>query len=152
MVIARLSQPDAADLFRIESPIDDIEAELRSIRQRREELVDLVADGVLSAGLARPRLVALADLVADGVLTAGVARPRLVALAEQMAVLEARRAPGAISFDQTVGPEDVWAAWTMPQRREVLRVLFSKIALRHTGGRGGPRADPTRLELEWARD
>ncbi len=86
VVIARLSQPDAADPFRVESATDDIEAELRSIRQRREELADLVADGVLSAGLARPRLVALA---------------------EQMAVLEARRAPGAVSFDQTVRPEDV---------------------------------------------
>ena len=41
--------------------------------------------------------------------------------------------------------------WTMTQRRELLRLLFAGIAVKHVGYRNGPRVDPGRLVLTWAR-
>lgn len=39
----------------------------------------------------------------------------------------------------------------MTQRRELLRLLFANIAVKHVGYRNGPRVDPGRLVLTWAR-
>ena len=44
-----------------------------------------------------------------------------------------------------------WSAWTMTQRRELLRLLFTGIAVKHVGYRNGPRVDPGRLLITWAR-
>ena len=38
----------------------------------------------------------------------------------------------------------------MVQRREVLRVLFETIAIKHVGFGGGPRLSPDRFLIEWA--
>ena len=45
----------------------------------------------------------------------------------------------------------VRAAWTTTQRRELLRLLFAGIAIKHVGYRNGPRVDPGRLVITWAR-
>jgi len=36
------------------------------------------------------------------------------------------------------------------QRRELLRLLFAGIAVKHVGYRNGPRVDPGRLLITWA--
>jgi len=50
-----------------------------------------------------------------------------------------------------VDPQVAWSAWTMTQRRELLRLLFAGIAVKPVGCRYGPRVDPWRLVITWAR-
>jgi len=128
VVLRRLARPDAADLF---VPHDNVDttAEMTELRQRREDL------GVL---------------VADGLLTASNARPKLTAIAERLAAIEAARTPARVDLALMIDPERVWGSSTMPQRREVLRVLLESVTLRHVGPAGGPRADPTRISIQWA--
>ncbi|MBW3609451.1 MAG: hypothetical protein KY463_14110, partial [Actinobacteria bacterium] len=89
----------------------------------------------------------LAELVADGLLPASNARPRLTAIAERLAKLEAESTPARLDPQVLVHPRQVWESWSMPQRREALRVLLDKVTLRHVGPGGGPRADPTRVRI-----
>ncbi len=128
VLLRRLARADAAELF-VPSAGADATAEMTELRQRREDL---------------------GGLVADGLLTASDARPKLAAIAERLAEIEAARTPAKINPALLVNPERVWVASTMPQRREALRVLFATITVRHVGPGGGPRADPTRLDLTWA--
>ncbi len=129
LVIRRLGQPDAVDLFQVRRDTTAIDTEIQELRQRREEL---------------------ADLVAEGLLTASAVRPRLSALAERLGALEAARSPTSIDPEAFVRPGAAWEAWTMTQRREVLRLLFAGLAVRHVGHRNGSRFNPERLQLEWA--
>ncbi len=128
-MLRRLAQPDAASL--VQPPQNtDTAAEMAELRQRRDQL---------------------AGLVGDGLLTASNARPRLEAIAERLAKLEAETIPAKIDPRVWLQPRQTWQAWTMPQRREALRVLLEKVTLRHVGPGGGPRADPTRVNLVWAK-
>ena len=129
LVLSRLRQPDAADLFRPRQDRSDAEGEIAQLRQRREEL---------------------ADLVAGGLLTALTVRPRLTDIAERLQLLERAQETTPVDPRLFVEPDDVWSNWTMPQRREALRILFTTITVRHVGPRGGPRADPTRVAVSWA--
>jgi len=91
--------------------------------------------------------VAYGDLAADGTLTAVESRPRLERLREQLDALELSRSPAPFGPEVLVDPEAVWSAWTVTQRRELLRLLFAGIAIKHVGYRNGPRVDPGRLVL-----
>jgi len=126
--LERLSRPDAVDLFHFERKASDLRAEIDSLFTRREEI---------------------AELVAEGLLTAAGARPQLAKILDRLTFLEAQKTPPVIDPEAFVRPAKVWEAWTIPQRREVLRLLFSQIAIRHVGQRNGPRADPDRFVLEW---
>src|ERR1035437_4345485 len=53
-------------------------------------------------------------------------------------------------MEAMVDPAAAWSAWTMTQRRELLRLLFAGIAIKHVGYRNGPRVDPGRLVLTCA--
>jgi len=129
LVIRRLGQPDAVDLFQVRQDTTALEREIEELRQRREEL---------------------AELVAEGLLTASEVRPRLSALAERLGALEGDRSTAAIDPRAFVQPGAVWQAWTVTQRREVLRLLFDRLGVRHVGHRSGSRFNPERLKLEWA--
>ena len=128
VVLERLSRPDAVDLFHFERKASDLRAKIDSLFTRREEI---------------------AELVAEGLLTAAGARPQLAKILDRLTFLEAQKTPPVIDPEAFVRPAKVWEAWTIPQRREVLRLLFSQIAIRHVGQRNGPRADPDRFVLEW---
>jgi site-specific DNA recombinase len=128
VVIERFSQPDAAGLFQRQHNTLDIEVEIKDLFGRREQI---------------------ADLVADGLLTASSARPRLSKILERLAILEAQRGPRTIDPQAFVNPASVWEAWSIVQRRDVLRLLFSRIGIRHVGQRNGPRANPARFVLDW---
>jgi len=130
VVLQRLQQPDAAILLQPQQESGSVEAEMNDLHQRREEL---------------------ADLVADGTLPSSTARPRLARIAERIQQLEAEQAPHAVDPQMFVDPRAVWSAWTMPQRRELLRLLFESITVKHVGQKGGPRADPTRVEVHWSK-
>ncbi|MDP9434337.1 MAG: hypothetical protein M3P93_03735 [Actinomycetota bacterium] len=75
----------------------------------------------------------------------------MAAIAERLAQLEAEALPAKIDAQVLLDPRKTWEAWTMPQRREALRLLLEKVTLRHVGPGGGPRADPSRVGLVWAR-
>ncbi len=128
VVLRRLARPDAAELFVPRGDIDAA-AEVAELRQRREDL---------------------GGLVADGLLTVSDARPKLAIISERLAKIEAARTPAKVDPALLAEPEGVWRSLTMPQRREVLRLLLQSITLRHVGPNGGPRADPTRLSVTWA--
>ncbi len=66
--------------------------------------------------------------------------------------IEDEKTPAPIYEPLLEAPEATWRSWTLPQRRELLRLLFSQITLRHAGNRGGPVADPTRISFTWATD
>jgi len=129
VVLARLAQSDARQVLQPGPDTIALEAEALALRCRREDL---------------------ADLVMDGLLPPAAARPRLAALAERLTAIEAMNTPALIEDDAFVDPRKAWDGWTMPQRRELIRLLFSEVRLRHKGPRQGPRADPTRVELTWA--
>jgi DNA invertase Pin-like site-specific DNA recombinase len=130
LVLHRLSQPDAAELFvsRPEGP--DVRAELARLRAARDDIADLVSDGLL------PRQTA---------------RSRLTELKEQISLLEDQQHQVPVGQEILVSPRKVWAGWNMPQRRAVLRLLFSKLAITHIGPRSGPTVQPNRLKVEWSR-
>jgi len=128
VVLERLSQPDAADLFHAERNLSAIEAEIDDLYARRDEI---------------------ADLVAEGLLTGTIARPRLAGILDRLSILEVQRTPRVIDPKAFVQPASVWAVWSATQKRDVLRVLFSRIAVHHVGQRNGPRADPSRFVLDW---
>lgn len=129
LVLGRLRMADAMNLFRPRHDRSAAETEVASLRLRRDEL---------------------ADLVAEGLLTASSTRPRLVAIAERLRHLQADQDPPRMDPRLLEDPEDVWQKWTMPQRREALRVIFKAVTVHHIGPAGGPRADPTRIRVAWA--
>ena len=130
VVVERLGRPDAATLLRPSEDTQSVEREIEDLRNRRDELADLAADGTLSAA---------------------ESRPRLARLRERLDAIEASRSPTTIPSEALVDPAAAWSAWTMTQRRELLRLLFAGIAIKHVGYRNGPRVDPGRLVLTWAR-
>ena len=122
-------RPDARDLLAPRHDPSELEAQAEALRHRREEI---------------------AALIADGLLPATVARPKLEDIAHQLASIEAARSPVALPPDALIDPATAWDDWSIPQRRDVLRLLFTDITLTHSGHRQGPRADPTRIHVRWA--
>ena len=55
IVLTRLGEPDAEELFRV-TETTNLDEQLLTLRLRRDEIADLVADGLLPAGSARPPL------------------------------------------------------------------------------------------------
>lgn len=129
VILRRLERPDARDLFYAELEPSQRAAEAAELRRRRDEITDLLADGLL---------------------TGSAARPRLEVIAERLTILDAECRPRRVDEALFTTPRSTWTNWTPPQRREVVRILLAKIGLRHAGPRGGPRADPTRIQLTWA--
>lgn len=129
VVMERLRRPDAASLFATTAPQPALDAEAADLRRRRDELMDLVADGLLPGPSARSRLTEIARRLQE---------------------IDSQQAPAAVSKQMLEAPDDTWTTWSPPQRRELLRLLFSSITVAHVGNRGGPVADPTRINLQWA--
>lgn len=131
VLVARLSRPDAVDLF---APTSDdvhaLRAEAVELRDRRDALADLLADGLLSAAKVREQTRVLADrlrAVEDRIAAAGQTSPML-ALAHA---------------------EDVQAAWQrlgVRERREVVETLCS---VRILPAGKGQRFDPATVEVDW---
>jgi site-specific DNA recombinase len=128
LVVARLGDTDANSALRADPENSATETEIEELHRRREEIADMVADGLLSAP---------------------VARSRLVRLSERIAAAERNRGPAMIDPDAFVAPAEAWARWTAVQRRDVLRILFAKIAIRHVGFKNGSRAKAERFVVEW---
>ena len=128
LLIARLGKSDARDLLTPDLPYDQLDKEVEAIALRREEL---------------------ADLVAGGLLPASVARPRLEKINVRLAEIEALRGPGPVTAEELADPGEAWRAWTIVQRRAVLRVLLEHVTVRHGTVHNGPRADLSRVSISW---
>ena len=130
LVIARLSQPDAAMLFT--EPDDDVTATLDAIgdkRSRLEEFYEAAAKGEITpAGLGRIETNLLAEIE----------------------VLESRirryDVPSVV-YELVRGPAERWETLTLEQKREVLRTLLEIRIL--PGHSGSKRFDPETIEVTW---
>lgn len=131
LVVQRLRRPDAIGLFRPATPMGAVQGQLEEVRRRREEIINLLGDGVISRYEARPQLEALAD--------------RLRRLETQQ-----NPAPSLVTESNLIDPGQAWVGWTTIQRREVLRLLFDRLAIKHVGFGSGPRLSPSRFVLDWA--
>lgn len=130
VILARLSRPDAAGLL-----ADEVD-----LRAERAHAVEL-----------RERRDAIAGMLADGLLSSQAAREQASRLAGKLAEVEARirEATTASPLAGIVGADDVAAAWgraTLTDKRRVIRALVSVECL--PAGRG-KRFDPEDLRLTW---
>lgn len=130
LVVGRLTRPDARGLLRPDEPSGPTDQEVAALRSRRDEL---------------------ATLIGEGLLNGAAARTQLESIAARLAELEQPVAPSVLDERALIDPEAAWEAWSMPQRREAIRILFAQLSLKHAAG-NGPRADVGRLAVTWARD
>lgn len=128
VVLARLAMPDAAAAFSDKQDEQGLAHRARELRRRRDEL---------------------AQLVAEGLLPAATARPKLLDLARQLAEIDAEQHPLRINREVFRDPRGVWDRWQVMQKRDVVKLLFEKVEVKHVGHRSGPRADPTRISFTW---
>jgi len=129
-LLARLALPDAGALLVPDSDVDGLRAEAASIRERRDGLGDLVADGLVSVAKGRERLAGLTDQL------------REVEHRISRAVADSPAAP-------LVGAVDVEAAWLglpVRSRKAVVDLLMTVEVLR--AGRGA-RFTPEQVRITW---
>ena len=129
-VIARLSRPDAAALLSPSADVDALRTKATELRDRRDNLAALLADGLLSPSAVRQQAGKLSGQLAE------VERQIAAALGENPAAHLA------------VAP-DVRSAWgdlTLKAQRDVVRVLM-EVTIRAAGK--GARFDPEQVRIEW---
>jgi hypothetical protein len=138
LVVARLSRPDVyAELAARRA--DDTAAsaardEAATLRARLDEFVDAAAAGTLTAaalGRIEERLL-----------------PQIEA-ARQRAEREAVPAPLRDLVDPAEDVATRWAGLSIAARKDVLRLLFTRIALQPANGRRGKDQLPERVVVEW---
>ncbi|RZU30465.1 recombinase family protein [Blastococcus saxobsidens] len=130
VVLGRLARPDAADLLAPAEDVAALRAEVATLHQRRDDLADLLADGLLSAQVVRDRSGELTRLIRG---------------------LQDRidSALGDSPASQLVTADDVEAAWEgmgVRDRRSVIDMLMTVTIL--PAGKGRP-FDPEQVRIEW---
>jgi len=130
VVIARLSQPDAASLFVEDEDVPALRAECAELRERRDDLAGLLADGLLSASAVRDRSQGLTGKIRD---------------------LEDRisQALGESPLAALTDADDVAAAWAaMPLRARKQAVdLLMTVKILPAGK--GARFNPDQVQIDW---
>jgi site-specific DNA recombinase len=129
VVIARLSRPDASDLFPTGRDTSALHAEAVALRARLDQLAALFADGSIDG----PQL-------AEG---SHKLRTRLDEVTS--AVAKATR-DSVLSEAYTADPEAFWAAASLAQRRALVKALVT-ITIHRTQTRGR-RLDPEAIHIE----
>ena len=131
VTLARLTQPDAADLWAAELPdASELMAEADTLRRRRDDLAVDYADGVMDRQQFR------------------TANTRVL---ERLAEIETQIAnAGTSSPLAIVATEDVRATWqrlSVAQRRNIIAALMTPVL--HSVGRGKRYFDPETVEIRW---
>ena len=130
LLLRRLEQSDARSAFALPTQQNhSLDLEAAELRDRRDQI---------------------AGLIADGLLAGNAARARLEEITQRLQQLEMQRTPPVVSQHLLDAPRETWSAWTQPERRQVIRLLFAEITLAHVGPTNGPRADPRRISATWA--
>ncbi len=78
-----------------------------------------------------------------------VRTPRLEQLKSQLDKLDQPASHGPFRSSDLIDTQRAWENWTTVQRREVIRLLFDELSIKH-GSHTRPRADLSRLQVEWA--
>lgn len=130
VLIARLSQPDAAATL---SP----SVEVAPLRQKATDL--------------RDRRDALAALLADGLLSPAAVRQQSGRLSTELAAIEAELARATMEdpIAGLIGADDVperWQATPVADRRKIVRTLMD-VAILPAGK--GVRFDPSQVKIDW---
>jgi site-specific DNA recombinase len=130
VIVARLSQPDAASLFVEDEDVPALRSECGELRARRDDLATLLADGLLSASAVRERSGELTRKIND---------------------LEDRisRVLGESPITALADAHDVGATWeSMPlrSRKQVVDLLMTVTIL--AAGKG-QRFSPEQVRIEW---
>lgn len=129
-VIERLSKPDALDVFSPDVDLDRLRNQVTELRERRDGLAGLFADGLLGEDAVREQA---------GKLTAEISS----------AEREIAAATGDGPLAELVGAEDVAVAWKalpLPAKRSVIDTLMVVTIL--PVGRGAPW-DPESVRITW---
>ncbi|WP_158579872.1 recombinase family protein [Geodermatophilus marinus] len=132
VVVARLSQPDAAHLFAEDEDVPALRAEAAELRSRRDDLAGLLADGLLSASAVRER---------SGQLT-----QRINGLEDRIS-----RVLGESPLAVLTAAEDVRAAWEALPLRDRKQVVDMLITVTILPAGKGQRFIPEQVEIEWRR-
>ena len=131
LTIARLTQPDAAELWTADLPdASELMAEADTLRHRRDDIALDYADGVMTREQFR------------------AANERVLG---RLGELEARiAAAGSTSPLAIVAAEDVRATWkdlSVAQRRNIIAALMTPVL--HLPGRGTRTFRPETVEIRW---
>ncbi|MEV7457980.1 recombinase family protein [Pseudarthrobacter oxydans] len=130
VTVGILSRPDAAGLFANAEAAGQLRREATDLRDRRDTLASLLADGLMSAASVREQAGKLSKALAE--------IERAITAAEHL-----NPAAGVI------GAEDVAEAWRelpLANKRQVIRALMSLTVL--PAGKG-VRFDPEQIQIEW---
>lgn len=130
VMVGRLSSPDAAKLFSSTDDSAALRAKATDLRDRRDALASMLADGLLSAAAVREQ--------------AGRISAELHGVENSLAALDTLNPAAAI-----IAADDVSAAWeTQPLgiRRQIIRAL-ADVTLLPAGK--GTRFTPEQVKIEW---
>lgn len=131
VVLARLSQPDALTLMTPTVDVTPFVTESQELRQRRDDLAALLAEGVLSAAAVREQQ--------------GKLQKRLTALQEQISHAEGGSQLSALAMADDV--EDHWHnKLTFTQRRAIITALMTVSIKKQKNTRV---FDPRDIAIEW---
>jgi site-specific DNA recombinase len=128
-VIGRLARPDAIDLFSPDVDLDALRSQVVELRERRDGLAAMLADGLLSAAAVRDQAAKLTDAIST--------------IERQMTAAT----PGPLTT--LLGADDVaavWAGLTLIAKRAVIGVLMT-VTILPVGK--GQRFDPEQVQIDW---
>ncbi|MGY2702218.1 recombinase family protein [Nocardioides sp. HB32] len=129
-IAARLSRPDAAQLLSPDVDVDELRRQVTELRERRDGLAAMLAEGLLGADAVRAQAQKLSDQIG--------------ALERQISA-----ATDGSPLAPVVGAEDVRATLDglpLTQVREIIRVLCDVVIL--PAGKG-VRFSPEQVQIDW---
>ncbi|MEQ4518495.1 recombinase family protein [Pseudarthrobacter sp. B907] len=130
VIIGVLSRPDAARLFATGDTTAELRRKATDLRDRRDALASLLADGLLSAAAVREQSGKLGRALAD--VEAAIAS-----------------STGLNPAAAVVGADDVGKAWDglpLGTQRQIIRALMTVTVM--PAGKG-VRFDPEQIQIEW---
>ncbi len=132
VVIARLTKPDAAHLVTPRADVDTLRAEAVELRQRRDDLADLLAEGLLSR-----------EKVAEH---AAKLTRRLAEVEDQINAATGDSWAARLAAAKDVTAE--WAGWGIRERKAAVDELLT-VTIRPAGK--GQRFTDEQVQIDWRR-
>ena len=129
-VLARLARPDAVALLTPAEDIDALRTTATDLRDRRDSLAALLADGLLSPASVREQ--------------AGRLSTELKAIEGRIATAVGDNPAVQVASAADVGT--AWEALTLAQRRAIVRLLMT-VTVERAGK--GARFTPEQVRIEW---
>lgn len=131
VVIGVLSKPDAAALFAGEDDSVDVRRQAANLRERRDALAALLAEGLLSPGAVREQ--------------SGRITTELTALENRLSAADSLNPAAAVA--QAADVAAAWASLPLGGKRQAIRALMTVTVL--PAGKG-VRFTPEQVRIDWA--